>query len=58
MNANKEDEDDYPIMECPNCGHTEKDLDGLGMQYCIKCGYCTHAAIDGDVCELCGKRVD
>ncbi len=47
----------YPVMTCPQCGAEETDLDGFGMQYCSKCGYCTHLAVTGDVCDACGKRL-
>jgi hypothetical protein len=47
----------YPIVECPNCETPQEDCDGLGVIHCEVCGYCTHPALDGDVCEICGATV-
>lgn len=43
--------------ECPKCHVEHEDLDGFGVLYCPDCGYCTHASIDGDRCNLCGESV-
>jgi hypothetical protein len=40
--------------ECPKCHAQQEDHDGLGVLHCVKCGYCTHAAVTGNVCCLCG----
>jgi Zn finger protein HypA/HybF involved in hydrogenase expression len=45
---------DPPTMTCPKCGKESEDLDGFGVLHCEACGYCTHDAIDGDRCSLCG----
>lgn len=45
-----------PVMECPQCHKVEEDFDGFGVLCCDGCGYCTHSAIDGDVCSFCGKN--
>lgn len=47
--------DDVPTAECPKCGWMQEDHDGFGVLHCFKCGYCTHAAVDGNVCSLCGS---
>jgi len=48
-------DDLMPLMECPNCGNVSDDFDGFGVLACDACGFCTHPAITGDVCEICGK---
>lgn len=44
-------------MTCPKCGDEQEDLDGFGFLYCEKCGHCTHASVDGDICGLCKATV-
>lgn len=39
---------------CPRCGDEVEDLDGFGVVAHERCGYCSHASIDGDTCNLCG----
>lgn len=43
------------LVSCPKCSALQEDFDGFGVLYCEKCGYCTHASIDGNVCGLCKK---
>ncbi len=45
-----------PTAACPKCGAEQEDHDGFGVLRCEKCGYCTHASIDGGKCGLCGER--
>jgi rubrerythrin len=45
--------DDYPTIPCPKCGHQHTDMDGFPVLYCEYCGYCVHASITDDVCDLC-----
>lgn len=51
---NDDNAENYPLVECPSCGTMHTDADGFGVQFCEVCGYCTHPAADGDVCQLCG----
>jgi hypothetical protein len=44
------------MAECPQCHVEHEDLDGFGVLYCLDCGYCTHASIDGNRCNLCGEE--
>jgi ribosomal protein S27E len=50
--------DDHTMVECPDCGDEQADYDGFGVLHCFKCGFCTHAAITGGVCDLCGKTAE
>lgn len=43
-----------PLMWCPRCHAEYEDHDGLGVLHCVACGYCTHPAATGDICDLCG----
>lgn len=54
---------DQPMNECPRCGLLVPDFDGLTFTSHIgkpddrwpdPCGYCTHPAMDGNVCAICG----
>lgn len=45
-------------IECPQCGQEQEDFDGFGVLYCPECGFCTHASITGDRCDLCGRIDD
>ena len=50
---------EQPKMQCPQCEAEYEDFDGLGVLYCVKCGFCKHASathIDGKwICDYCGK---
>jgi hypothetical protein len=46
--------DERVLVACPKCGDQQEDFDGVGVVYCEKCGFCTHAAITGDTCNFCG----
>lgn len=52
---------DMPLVPCPRCGRLEEDFDGFGILAHTKpayehgCGYCSHPARAGDVCEICGE---
>ena len=50
--------DELPIAQCPKCKQWFADYDGLGILSHESCGYCTHASITDDVCELCGADMD
>jgi hypothetical protein len=45
-----------PTAACPKCGAEQEDHDGLGVLCCFKCGFCTHAAVNGKLCMLCGRE--
>lgn len=54
-----------PTMDCPRCGTTYDDFDGLGVVFCDACGFCRHVTWSGDwpgggrpemVCDFCGAR--
>lgn len=49
---------DEPLVQCPNCGETQIDLDGFGVQHCPACGYCQHPMLTGGVCQLCHAPVE
>lgn len=49
--------DDRVMAECPKCHVEQEDHDGLGVLHCLECGYCTHAAVSGWLCCLCGRDV-
>jgi len=46
-----------PQSRCPVCRTWQWDHDGLGVLACEKCGYCTHPAATGNVCDWCGKEI-
>jgi ribosomal protein L37AE/L43A len=50
------EEEDLPIVRCPSCGTTSTDLDGFGLQFCARCGYCKHPSLTGETCDLCHRR--
>lgn len=45
------------MVACPNCEAAQEDLDGFGVCFCPECGFCTHMSIDGDICNICKKRI-
>lgn len=56
---------DQPLVECPRCGLLIPDFDGFGVlshvhqpddRWPPPCGYCSHPAIDGDTCAICGEK--
>lgn len=60
-------EREQPTMDCPKCGATYDDFDGVGVVYCEACGFCQHLARRGErpdtegaprvwICEYCGDR--
>ena len=49
---------EMPKKEYLKCGDITDDLDGFGVLYCEKCGYCEHSSITGDVCDFCEKVID
>lgn len=57
MSASGPMNDETDMIECPKCGAEQEDFDGFGVLYCEKCGYCTHASVDGNVCGLCKKTM-
>lgn len=58
-----DDEDVFqqPMMTCPQCGVEEPDFDGFGMLAHVQpyfsrgCGWCSHPARTGNLCEICGE---
>ncbi len=53
----QEEEEAEPVMvSCPHCGAEQEDLDGFGVLFCPKCGWCTHASITDGRCGLCGEQ--
>lgn len=50
-------EADPVFVACPQCGAAQEDLDGFGVCFCEACGFCTHISRDGDICNICNKRV-
>lgn len=55
---------DQPMNECPRCGLLVPDFDGLSFiahtlqpdeKWPPACGYCTHPALDGNTCAICGS---
>ena len=58
---------DVPLVYCPRCQLLVPDWDGFGVlahvapkekehdieNYPKPCGYCSHPALDGDVCCIC-----
>ncbi len=51
----KEDMPPVPLTQCPHCREWLEDLDGFGVLRHEACGYCSHAVVGGDACELCGE---
>lgn len=52
--------DDLPKTQCPQCGAWVTDYDGFGVLAHLGpdgCGYCSHPAIDDDVCGICEARI-
>lgn len=56
-----------PMSECPRCRLLLPDFDGFGVvshvhqpddRWPEPCGYCTHPAMDGNVCCICGAQED
>lgn len=56
---------EQPMHECPRCGLLIPDFDGFGVldhvsqpdeKWPPPCGYCSHPALDGDICSICGAR--
>jgi hypothetical protein len=53
-----------PTMTCPRCGAEHPDFDGFGFvahtkpAYADGCGWCSHPMYTGDVCEICGQKLD
>ena len=45
-----------PETQCPRCGDWVEDCDGFGVLCHVRCGYCSHASVDGGVCGLCGEK--
>jgi len=48
---------DRPQARCPKCRTWQWDDDGFGVLMCAKCGYCTHPAATGNICDWCGKKM-
>lgn len=42
-------------VECPSCGWSYPDADGLPVYYCDHCGYCRHASRTDGTCDYCGR---
>lgn len=49
--------EEWPQVRCPECQSTQDDMDGFGVLYCEKCGYCAHASINDERCDFCEKEV-
>ncbi len=49
--------EEYPEKACPECGVVSDDLDGFGVLICEYCGWCTHPAVTGGICDGCREKV-
>ena len=55
-----------PMGQCPRCGLLIPDFDGIDViahtlqpndKWPPACGYCSHPALDGNTCQICGAVV-
>lgn len=57
----KAEDYEQPETACQKCGLAIPDFDGFGVLSHIHgdnpCGYCSHPALDGNVCDICGHEV-
>lgn len=55
--------DEMPKTQCPQCLAWVEDFDGFGVlahlprDHADGCGYCSHPAIDDDVCGVCEATI-